>query len=90
VLLSVELVIFAAFIADRMVFARNRCIALLFGEFSPYFWTGAVLFGTVVPVALYQAYAKRKPGDFPTVVLCTAILIGGFFLRFCILMLPSG
>ena len=72
-----ELVLLAAF----LVLLGAAAGPIVSGHLAPLFWGGLVAVGLVIPLAL-DLFGLRLPG----VVTATLILVGGFILRYVIVM----
>jgi protein NrfD len=73
-----ELLVLALFLA----FLGSAAAPLTTGHLAPLFWVGLVIAGLVVPLVLDLAGA----GMVPAVVPALLVLIGGFIMRYVILM----
>ena len=88
----VEVILLTALLARPALFPESDASlsssALLFGGLSLLFWTGVIVVGCVVPLAVdLTCLAHPRP-----TVLCIggiSALVGGVCLRFCILMAAS-
>ncbi len=98
ILITLELIIIALFImyAYLTVFNQRYAIEVLLpgGELGTVFWTGVVLVGLVIPLLAESFFVLRKAasgGEFRVpyaveVALPVAVLIGGFVLRYVIVV----
>lgn len=79
-----ELLTLAAYVVFGLFFSaeQHRFTELFFGDLGGFFWIGFVLLGVVLPLSFEVAYARIKTVTLPffTVPL---VLIGGYFLRYC-------
>ncbi|MDR1082340.1 MAG: polysulfide reductase NrfD [Coriobacteriales bacterium] len=81
-----EAAVLAAFIVDRFNFsatAHESIIMLLVGDYALGFWLGIVVLGLVVPVLLHILYPFARVYALG-LAAAVSILIGGFFLRWCV------
>ncbi len=74
-----ELIVLVLF----LVLLGSAAAPLLTGHLAPLFWIGLVLAGLVVPLALELAGGALKV---PAVVPAILVLIGGFILRYVVVM----
>jgi formate-dependent nitrite reductase membrane component NrfD len=80
-----ELLLIFVFVATLGV------LALPFATSLPgliWLWVGVVLVGLLVPLALHLR--PRLPGAGPAVIASLLSLVGGFILRYVVVMLPQG
>lgn len=65
--------------------AERSLDSLFFGSYSLFFWVGFVAFGIAVPL-VGEAFLTSAFGCYAHFYLCLSfcILVGGFFLRFCV------
>ncbi|WP_302962175.1 NrfD/PsrC family molybdoenzyme membrane anchor subunit [uncultured Adlercreutzia sp.] len=84
VVILLESVAMAAFVADAATVAPSSASALLSGDCALFFWTGVVGCGLVLPLAMGAA---RRLGwtRFRSVSSAPLVLVGGFVLRWCML-----
>jgi formate-dependent nitrite reductase membrane component NrfD len=81
-----ELAALVAFLLERASFspaAFQSVELLLIGDKAASFWLGIVAIGCVMPLMLHLLYA-RFPLEALILVSTGCTLIGGFFIRFCI------
>lgn len=82
----VELLALAAFLADRYMAseaARVSCDMLFVGDGAGFFWVGIIGCGMAAPFVLHALYRKAQSDAF-VFAASAGVLVGGFFLRFCI------
>jgi protein NrfD len=79
----IELVILAVFLA----LVGSAAKPIMFGHFAPLFWGGLVAFGLVVPLILDLVGHRMKALAAVSAIL---VLIGGFVLRYVIVMSIQG
>jgi formate-dependent nitrite reductase membrane component NrfD len=81
-----EAAIIVAFVFDRMDVSRSAydsVMSLLVGDYAMAFWLGGVGAGLVLPVLIHILY-RKMPLEALVIVASLGVLVGAFFLRFCI------
>lgn len=81
-----EAVVAIAFLFSRYGYsdaARASCDMLLTGGLAGCFWIGMVGCGMVVPLGLH-VLRRRAPVEAFVFAASAAVLVGGFFVRFCV------
>jgi formate-dependent nitrite reductase membrane component NrfD len=81
-----EAAVIIAFVLDRIgvtTATHDSIMSLLVGEYAPAFWIGGVAVGLVAPVIIHILY-QRMPTEALVITASLGVLIGAFFLRYCI------
>lgn len=89
VLILLEVLCVVAYLAT-IAWLQGESVAVahfLLGEGMWLFWTGFVALGIVMPLAAEAAYVRRGAVALAAVVV-PCVVIGGYFLRYCIVNVP--
>ncbi|WP_180326631.1 NrfD/PsrC family molybdoenzyme membrane anchor subunit [Raoultibacter phocaeensis] len=81
-----EAAVLVAYLVDRVVFSETASAsveALLTGDLAGFFWLGIVVCGIVAPFFIHVLYKKMR-GEALLLFGCAGVLVGGFFVRYCI------
>ena len=71
-----------AVLALFLILLGSAAAPIVSGHLAPLFWGGLVALGLVIPLAIDLLGARRVPAVVPAVL----VLIGGFVLRYVVVM----
>ena len=87
--IAVEALVLAAFLLAGWDAAPHAVASLLTGGLAGEFWAGFVGCGLVAPLVLNVGARVVRGLAVHPAALCALVLVGGFFLRWCVALAPK-